>query len=181
MIAQATMSGAEFDALPYDEGRQWELLEGELIDMPSPTFRHQKIVAKLLVSLTNYLELQTLGDVVPDVEFALTNRTRLHPDLAIFVGEDWRGIDFDKLPIAIPPAIAIEVISPSERTADSMRKIGAYLKRGVLEVWHIFPLDSAATVYTSDSPMAIFADQDRLSSLLLPGWSVELSGLLKIS
>ena len=29
------MTGAQFDALPYEQGRQWELVNGELIDVPS--------------------------------------------------------------------------------------------------------------------------------------------------
>jgi hypothetical protein len=31
----ATMSGTQFDALPHDKGRRWELLAGEVIEMPS--------------------------------------------------------------------------------------------------------------------------------------------------
>jgi hypothetical protein len=35
MSTATTMSGLEFDALPYEEGRRWELLEGELIEVSS--------------------------------------------------------------------------------------------------------------------------------------------------
>ncbi len=31
------MTGAQFDALPYEQGRHWELLEGDLIAVSSPT------------------------------------------------------------------------------------------------------------------------------------------------
>ena len=41
MPAIATMSRLEFDAPPYEEGRLRELLEGELIEVPSPTPREQ--------------------------------------------------------------------------------------------------------------------------------------------
>jgi len=47
----ATMSGAQFDALPYQEGRRWELLEGELIEVPSPTAEHQIIVSNILLAI----------------------------------------------------------------------------------------------------------------------------------
>ena len=36
MATTAVMSGLQFDALPYEEGRRWELLEGDLIEVPSP-------------------------------------------------------------------------------------------------------------------------------------------------
>ncbi len=44
MATLATMSGAEFDALPFEEGRRWELLAGDLIEVSSLTPEHQDIV-----------------------------------------------------------------------------------------------------------------------------------------
>ena len=48
------MAGAQFDSLPYEEGRKWELLEGELIEVPSPTPEHQLIVSTFCASLRQY-------------------------------------------------------------------------------------------------------------------------------
>lgn len=31
MAAIVTLTGSQFDALPYEDGRRWELLDGELI------------------------------------------------------------------------------------------------------------------------------------------------------
>ena len=44
MATVVAMTGLQFDALPYDEGRLWELLDGDLIEVPSPTLQHQDIV-----------------------------------------------------------------------------------------------------------------------------------------
>ena len=49
------MSGLQFDALPYEDGRRWELLEGNLIEEPSPTPHHQAIVFNILMALRQYL------------------------------------------------------------------------------------------------------------------------------
>jgi hypothetical protein len=38
------MSGAQFYSLPYDEGRNWELLAAELIEMPATAPPHQGMV-----------------------------------------------------------------------------------------------------------------------------------------
>jgi len=70
MIATRKMTGAEFDALPYDEGRHWELLTGDLIEVPSPTPKHQKVVSNFTFSLVAYFRRHGQGDVYPDVEFA---------------------------------------------------------------------------------------------------------------
>ena len=38
MASIATMTGAQFDALAYEEGRRWELIEGELVEASSLHF-----------------------------------------------------------------------------------------------------------------------------------------------
>ena len=54
MAAIAGMTGAQFDALPFQDGQRWELLFGELIEVPSPTPEHQDIVFNLLQALKQY-------------------------------------------------------------------------------------------------------------------------------
>jgi Uma2 family endonuclease len=72
MATTAGMSGVQFDALPYEEGRRWELLDGELVEVPSPASRHQAIVSRLIRLLQTFLEKTgSQGFVLPDVEFAL--------------------------------------------------------------------------------------------------------------
>lgn len=56
MSRSATMSGSQFDALSYEEGRRWELLEGEPIEVSSPTPRHQAVVFNILMALRHYLD-----------------------------------------------------------------------------------------------------------------------------
>jgi Uma2 family endonuclease len=58
MASIATMTGAQFDALAYEEGRRWELIEGELVEVSSPTPEHQILVQKLLLALILYIQTQ---------------------------------------------------------------------------------------------------------------------------
>ena len=71
MASIATMTGAQFDALPYEEGRRWELIERELVEVSSPTPEHQILVQRLLLALVLYVHTQQQGLVLADVEFAL--------------------------------------------------------------------------------------------------------------
>jgi Uma2 family endonuclease len=114
MATAATMTGIEFDALPYQEGRRWELIRGELIAVSSPTPRHQEIVFRILETLRQYLGANQ-GLAYSDVEFALTENDRLRPDICVLLGEKAVGLDLDRAPVAGAPDIAVEVISPTER------------------------------------------------------------------
>ncbi len=80
MTTSTTMSGLQFDALPYEEGRRWELLEGDPIEVSSPTPRHQAIVFNILRALQRYLA-EGKGVAFADVEFALSDLSRLRPDV----------------------------------------------------------------------------------------------------
>jgi Uma2 family endonuclease len=175
MQATLSITGAAFDELPYDGEKRQELLEGECVEIPSTTPEHQDIVANLSESLRPHLRTSGFGNVYADVEFALGENTRLRPDLAVVLGDTWRNLDRQKIPIPNPPAIAIEVISPSERTSYSTRKVRIYLTRGVQEVWQVFPEDRTILVYSQSTTLANYADQDNLTSPLLPGWGISVS------
>ncbi len=45
------MTAEQFDALPEEEGRKWELLDGELIEVSSATPEHNLILARLFALL----------------------------------------------------------------------------------------------------------------------------------
>src|SRR5690242_5965412 len=114
MATTTTMSGAEFDRLPLEEGRYLELLDGGLIQLGRPTPRHQRIVKVFIRSFDAYFLREPGGEAFPDCEFALTEDTRLCPDVAILLKERWEALDQDRSPIPLPPDIAVEIISPSE-------------------------------------------------------------------
>ena len=176
----ATMSGAQFDALPYQEGRRWELLEGELIEVPSPTPEHQDIVYAILNALKLHLqEHGSQGAAYADVEFALAEHVRLRPDVCVLLPEKALQLDRDRIPIPCAPDLAIEVISPTERTAESRAKVDAYLRYGVAEVWQIYPDSRALEIYKRENGRStVSADQPVITDLL-PGFSIPLSSFFE--
>ena len=176
----ATMSGAQFDALPYEEGLRWELLEGELIDVPGPTPRHQDIVFAILQALKLYLRERRLqGAAYGDVEFALSKDVRLRPDVCLLLPEKAVHLDRDRIPIPGAPDLAIEVIFPSERTTESRAKVDAYLRYGVAEVWQIYPDSRALEIYKRENGRGTASADQQVTTDLLSGFSVPLSSFFK--
>jgi Uma2 family endonuclease len=176
----ATMSGAQFDALPYEEGRRWELLEGELIEVLSPTPRHQIIVKVLLLKIEIYLEGRREHCLVmPDVEFALSGNVRLRPDVCVLLPDKAIQLDLDRIPIPGAPDLAIEMISPTERTAESRAKVEAYLRYGVAEVWQIYPKSRVLEIYKGENGHRTLSADQQITTDLLPGFSVTLSSLFE--
>jgi Uma2 family endonuclease len=66
MPVRTLMTAEQFDALPEEEGRKWELLDGELIEGSSATPRHNRILMRLSGRLDEFAEANRLGAVLPE-------------------------------------------------------------------------------------------------------------------
>ena len=177
MATTATFTGAQFDALPYDEGRLWELVNGELIPMPSTTLKHQRIVGNIFLALTLHMRANPgQGEAVTDVEFALDENYRVRPDIFILLPERAASIDPQKVPVPGAPDIAIEVISPSERAFDSQQKVNAYLHYGCREVWHVYPKLNTVVIHRGPNSSTLDCGQ-RIATPLLPGFALPVESL----
>lgn len=175
MATSVTMSGAQFDALPYEEGRRWELLDGELIEVSGPTPIHQRIVRELLRVIQSFLETSgPEGSALPDVEFAFSDNSRLRPDVCVLLEPKASELDPYRIPAACVPDLATEIISPSERASDSNEKVRAYLRNGVAEVWQLYPKSRMMYVHTQNGTHA-FEGHQLIASDLLPGLSEPVS------
>jgi Uma2 family endonuclease len=118
------MTGTQFDALPYEEGRQWELVDGELIAVPGPTGRHQDVVFLLQSAIRSFLKDFPISALVyADVEFAMTQDDRVRPDVFVLLGANALAFDKDKVPAPGAPDIAIEVISSSDGSLADLPQI----------------------------------------------------------
>lgn len=177
MATVTTMTGAHFDALPYAEGRRWELIAGELIEVSSPTPEHQLIVQKILLALLLYIRMQRGALVLADVEFALGDDIRVRPDVSILCGERAEHLDKTKVPVVGAPHIAVEVISASERTSDSMSKVELYLRHGASEVWQIYPRTRHLVVHSAAQSILKLGEGTAVTTALLPGFELQVSDL----
>jgi Uma2 family endonuclease len=176
MATTATMTGAQFDALPYEEGRRWELVGAELIAMPSPTPEHQMIVQRIMFELVLYLRNRQDEGIIAlaDIEFALDRDYRVRPDVLVLTGDRARSLDWNKVPIAGAPDIAVEVISPSERAFESQQKVQAYLQYGSKEVWQFYPKSRTVVVHKAGMSRT-FSSGEEITTELLADFSLKLA------
>jgi len=177
MATTTAMTGAAFDQLPYERGRKWELLHGDLISVPSATPRHQLAVISLGGSLYLYFKRDPRGIVIPDSEFALGGAIRVRPDLAVVLNERWTTIDRQKTPIRVAPNIAIEILLPSESFEESLEKILTYLNAGAREVWQVSLKLQKVLIYRDTKSAIVLGTEDLLSTPLLPGWELAVGDI----
>ncbi len=179
MATISTVTGTQFDAMPHEESRRWELVNGELITVSSPTPRHQDIVFRILLAIRRYLDGRGISALAyQDVEFALTDNDQVRPDVCVLLGDKAHRLDPDRSPIPGSPDIAIEVISPTELSSESHGKVRAYLREGTAEVWQVYPKTRTVQIHRGEIGRLLEWSQP-VESDLLPGFALPLASLFE--
>ena len=134
MPAQHTIWTAEMARALPDDGRRYEVLDGELFVSPAPSLRHQTVLARLYDRLRPYVEANALGWTrwsPADIEFS--PRRLLQPDLFVIAdtgsGEPETWQDVQAL------LLVVEALSPSTERADRTVKRPIYQAQGIPEYW----------------------------------------------
>ncbi|MFD0673753.1 Uma2 family endonuclease [Cohnella sp. GCM10027633] len=167
-----------YASLP-DDGRRYEVLDGALEAMsPSPTANHQSVSMDLVLRLqrckSDYFILAAPLDVI------LSRTNVLQPDLLLIHRS--RADIVTKRGVEGAPDLVVEILSPSSRARDKVRKMKIYAKHGVPEYW-VIEIDSrtleryvlAATGYYELTEL--FESGDTVSSDKLPCASFPLDDL----
>lgn len=157
-----------------DDDYRYELAEGRLIRMSPVGTVHGAVTVRLLVMLSQHAQARNLGFVVTEVGFTLATRpdTVRAPDIA-FVR---RGrIPADGLPRGFwpgAPDLAVEVLSPEDRSAEVAAKVAEYLTSGVHLVWVVDPDQRTVTAHRPLAAAITVHENDRLDAGgVVPGFT----------
>src|SRR5215467_2856490 len=124
------LSFQQFQQLPEKEGVHYELDEGALLVEPSPTFYHNRMRDQIARRLTEFVKKHRLGEVTVETDFHLSAETVRNPDVAFVTKEHLKKIDIRRWPVKGAPALAVEVIYPTNLAQDTAKKIRQYLAAG---------------------------------------------------
>lgn len=133
------------DLHAYREQRQdWtvQLIEGELIVSPSPGVAHQ-VVSGELFALLRAAAPPHLRVLTAPLDLRAGERTVVQPDLMVVPRSLLDGSEVEEAPI-----LAVEILSPSSRRTDLVRKPEVLSRFGVEHYWVVDPLHPALRVFT---------------------------------
>ncbi len=165
----------EFQKLPEREGATYELDEGELLMEPSPALRHNLIRQHIAMKLIEFVKSGNLGVVVEEMDFRLDSDTVRNPDVAFITQEHLQIIDMDRSPVDGAPALAVEVVSPSNSAQDMAKKTQQYLRSGSRAVWIVYPNLRLVEIHSASGIRQIREPEVVRDEALLPGFSISLS------
>lgn len=120
-----------------DDGKRYEIIEGELFMAPAPSMKHQYDLFELGVRIREFVKKKKLGIVfLAPCDVILLNTNIVQPDI-VFVSKENREIITEKN-IQGAPDLAVEITSSSTAERDLVLKKKLYAKFGVKEYWIAF-------------------------------------------
>ncbi len=183
MITKQVVTAEQFWEMPEIPGKRFELVDGELVEMPTPGPLHNFDRGVLNHLLYTFVSDRILGSssVTTQVIFFIASRIRVRiPDISFIA---WERVPVDGLPEGywlIPPDLAVEVVSPTDRADD------VYAKRE--NIWSLVfsscgcsgRKDRAVSVHTESQDRELGPDDILDGGEVLPGFTVRVGELFAI-
>ena len=139
----------------------YEYVKGELVPMPPTSMEHGEISSNVILHLSLHVFEHQLGRLyTAGTTFHLGDRV-VKPDVAFVLTE--RLPENRRKGSPIPPDLAIEVVSPTDKHYDVTKKALAYLRSGTRLVWVIEPVAKTVMVYRSETDSTVLNYEDTLT------------------
>lgn len=139
---------ADIEALP--DGERAELIDGEMFMLATPATIHQRLLVELCFEIKSYIRKNKGNCEFLPAPFSVyikkDNRNYVEPDISVIC----HGDRLDEKGCQGAPDWVIEIVSPSSRKMDYVRKPLLYQEAGVQEYWIIDPKQETVTIYEQD-------------------------------
>ena len=173
--AKKLMTAEELLMLP-DDGNRYELVKGQLIEMPPPGVMHGAVVRSISWPIGSFVRRNSLDfistseagifierepDTVLAADFALISRERIPEPLPD------RGYVF-----GLVPSLVVEVLSPDYPASVASAKTQMWLEAGARLVLTAYIADKTVVAHRDDGTVQRFGMDDTLTAdPVLPGFA----------
>lgn len=169
-----------FIARPENADRRWELIDGEIIEVPSNPYSSE-IASFIIAALLWFLRGKNWGHVTGEQGGYIVEGQRCAPDVA-YISRERQPKLVRKGYNPNPPHFVVEVMSPTDKdkaTAEAFaKKLKRYAQAGVF-VWVVYPEEQRVEIRAPGQPVRI-ADIDDVidAGEALPGFTMAVRDFL---
>jgi Uma2 family endonuclease len=153
-----------------EDGRRYELYDGEVFVVPSPILLHQVVAMRLWRVLDDYASQKGGLAVASPTDVVFSQYDVVQPDIVFLTSESMRTVSLmDRVRQA--PDLAVEVLSSSTASNDRGRKMRMFQRYGVPEYWIVDPTAGTIEIYrlaeSAYELMGTFAGTETMRSAVL--------------
>ncbi|MGO8898595.1 MAG: Uma2 family endonuclease [Isosphaeraceae bacterium] len=168
------LTAEEFMAADLGEGT-FELVRGEVIQLPPSMPEHGLICVNIGVALWNYGKRTGHGYPISNDSAVVTERgpdTVRGADISYYRQDHWPRSEVGWTLPPVQPDLVVEVYSPGNRRGKILEKLAEYLGAGIPLVWIVYPKSRTVTMYRSlDEPPDVLKQDAVIENLPeLPGF-----------
>jgi Uma2 family endonuclease len=160
-----------------------EWVRGRALQKVSPTYDHARLQSLLVRALGTWADDHETGRVGTEWRFRIAPPGEIVRPLVPDVGY----LSYEALPADTPhdavqvplgaPTVAVEILSPDDRTPDVEHKIATYLRAGTSAVIVVDPQRQTIVLHGDD--VAVLRAGDVLTHPVLPGFSLDVGDLFE--
>ena len=166
------------DYLTTPEDERYELLDGDLIMVPAPNIKHQRVQLELATQLSHFIKNRALGELlIAPCDVVLSDTNIVQPDL-LFVSREREHLLSDGEKVRGAPDLVVEILSPSSADKDRGLKRELYGRYGVTEYWIVDPIAETVSIHRQRGGVLAVTDMfgrgQTLRSPLLAGLELRL-------
>ena len=170
------------DYLRMPAGLRYELVEGEIRMVPSPSKSHQNVAANLVTALRIWARETSHGEVYSaPLDVLLSEATVVQPDV-LFISRDRLSIAEEPY-VNGPPDLVVEILSPSNSDWDRVTKRRIYSRYGVKEFWLVDIAAKSVELSQQENGQLVTVQTLRegssLTSPLLPGFELKVEAVFE--
>ncbi len=169
----------EFLELTENSDLRYELIDGEVFMLASPSYAHQTAIAEIFNQLYNWFKGKKCRPLTSPFDVTLIkgedNKNVVQPDIIVIC--DTETVD-EKGKYKGVPTLVVEVLSPSSKKHDMLRKLDLYMKTGIREFWLVDTQKKAIYIYNFENKTIIdytsFLYNDSVKSTVFKGLEIRL-------
>lgn len=182
MVQRKKYTYQDYLNLP-DDGKRYEVINGELIMTPAPNIFHQTVLINFVNELKNFLNKEKLGKMLcAPTDVKLSDGNVVQPDI-IFISQDNSNIVTENNVDGAPDLI-IETLSPGAAYYDLIEKKEIYERFEVKEYWIVDPKKRRVEIYNNvDQHFELYQRIEGagvVKSLVIKGFEITLENIFSM-
>lgn len=184
MSVKHLITADELWTMPEVPGKRFELINGEMVEVPGTGAIHSWIMGNIYRVLFAFAMQNRLGRVFADGASYVLRRDPDHvriPDVSFVSREHLPAAGMPVGYWQLAPDLAVEVVSPEDRATEVREKARDYLDAGTRQVWVFWPDERTVTVHMPGRAPVDLGPEDLLAGGdLLPGFSVRVGDFFDV-
>jgi Uma2 family endonuclease len=183
MSLKQRMTAEQLWAMPEVPGKRFELVRGELVEVPGSGGTHSVLVQSVYDILKPFVRAHDLGMVFPD---GLTCILAREPDLLRI--PDVSFVSRARIPESgVPqgywpgaPDVAVEIVSPNDTARELHAKVREYLDAGTRIVFVMWPDERSLTAHDASGQVRELGPDDEFDfGDVLPSFRIRVGDLFE--